>query len=469
MPSLSKIEISNYRAFYESQTVPIAVNNGRPGGGLTVIVGANNSGKSTILDALLLLKQGAKVPREERHGTDTVIIKLEDTDGGVRTISNTDGGSQLSKTGNCPFDDGSFEFAPSRRHWSPRFRGESDTSAFRQNSYTVGRPDGMDDRLGARLASINRDTAKKERFNSLLRGLLPTFNTWTVETDNNGDFIEYTTRGGASHQTNRFGDGLISLFRIVAHLVETDASCILLVDEPELSLHPQAQRALAHLLSEASSTRQVIISTHSPHFVRWQDIEAGAKIVRVQKRGDVKSQAFFISDSTSYSERLSGLLRDWHKPMLLDAVAKELFFADNVVFVEGQEDVALLNRFIASEDIHTNFEFFGYGSGGAGNIRTFLGMAKDLGLEAAAIFDGDKAELAGACRCDFPNFKIEVLPTDDIRDKFKQEIVGGRCLDTAEVVKEGIFDSSGYVKENNTAQLLSLIRGLVTHFDRPIA
>jgi hypothetical protein len=44
-----------------------------------------------------------------------------------------------------------------------------------------------------------------------------------------------------------------------------------LIDEPELDLHPQMQKKLALLLSEEAKTRQIIVCTHSPYFINWED------------------------------------------------------------------------------------------------------------------------------------------------------------------------------------------------------
>jgi len=50
--SLSSIEILGFRGFATKQKLEIALPDGNtPGSGLTIIVGANNSGKSTITEA----------------------------------------------------------------------------------------------------------------------------------------------------------------------------------------------------------------------------------------------------------------------------------------------------------------------------------------------------------------------------------------------------------------------------------
>jgi predicted ATPase len=44
---------------------------------------------------------------------------------------------------------------------------------------------------------------------------------------------------------------------------------VTLIDEPEVSLHPEMLRLLAELMREASSRSQLIVATHSDRFVRF--------------------------------------------------------------------------------------------------------------------------------------------------------------------------------------------------------
>lgn len=49
---IKSLEIAGLRGFGKPQTVKFALPKGEPGSGLTFIVGANNSGKTTIFEAI---------------------------------------------------------------------------------------------------------------------------------------------------------------------------------------------------------------------------------------------------------------------------------------------------------------------------------------------------------------------------------------------------------------------------------
>ena len=44
---------------------------------------------------------------------------------------------------------------------------------------------------------------------------------------------------------------------------------VTLIDEPEVSLHPEMLRILADLMREASERTQLVVATHSDRFVRF--------------------------------------------------------------------------------------------------------------------------------------------------------------------------------------------------------
>jgi hypothetical protein len=104
----------------------------------------------------------------------------------------------------------------------------------------------------------------------------------------------------------------------------------------------------------------------------------------------------------------------------LDIVAKEIFLMDKVLFLEGQEDVGLIQKFIDDNNIAINFSIFGYGSNGDNKIPCYFEIAKNLGICAAAIFDkGVSGEILKAAKNfeELGKFKVMVSPYDDIRYK----------------------------------------------------
>jgi predicted ATP-dependent endonuclease of OLD family len=140
---------------------------------------------------------------------------------------------------------------------------------------------------------------------------------------------------------------------------------------------------------------------------------------------------------------LRWLVDDWQKPNLLDAVAREIFFADGVIFFEGQEDVGLLKKFAVDRQL-TALPAFGYGAGGAGNIEYFLRMARDLGIPSAAVFDGDHAEVKEKVASDFPRKLDRVAASARHEGQLKRDNQG---KETKEIDKEGIFDRHRVVKQ----------------------
>lgn len=65
------------------------------------------------------------------------------------------------------------------------------------------------------------------------------------------------------------GSGEVAVTSCVVQVLGTDRGTLVLLDEPEVSLHPGAQERLLAFLSREARTRQlqVVFSTHSPHLV----------------------------------------------------------------------------------------------------------------------------------------------------------------------------------------------------------
>jgi predicted ATP-dependent endonuclease of OLD family len=440
MPTIRSVSIEHYKGFFERRDIGFAQPNGRPGGGLTILVGPNNSGKSSVLNAVRLALTPRHVDVEHRHAGKLLQISITNDAGTVKTLSNPDLGANVVVNGgiNAWPQSKDFRLIPSRRSWSPYTSSETmDTNSYWQNAINRQAGGGDDTFLVSRVAGLATD--ERLKFENILRELLPQLNSWKIELSRGQTFILYETKSGAKHAADLFGDGMSSLFRIALALTDSIEGQVIAIDEPELSLHPQAQKLLAAALSRYADHLQLLITTHSPYFVNWNDLANGAKVYRLTQE-DAGITVGVLQEQTL--EDIRGLVDDWQKPNLLDVVSREIFFADEVVFFEGQEDVGLLKKF--AEDRHLPYlPAFGYGAGGAGNIGYFLQMARDLGVPAAAVFDGDHEVLKTKTAASFPENFIELLPAPDMRDKLKRDSQG---KDTNEIDKAGIFDRHGIVK-----------------------
>ncbi|QWG21460.1 AAA family ATPase [Bradyrhizobium sediminis] len=449
MTYLSELSIEHFRGFLAKQTVSFALPNEQPGSGLTILVGPNNVGKSTVIEALRhVISPPGLVDRNERHLDNALRISIRDTATGYREITNPGLSANIAASGSAHPRTEIFRFIPSRRPWAPR----TNTHTIESKQYWIQRTHqtrNEDAHLISRLNSFPPE--EKVAFNQALRRLVPQLLDWKIEYSDGHTYLEYVTINGAAHTANLFGEGIASLFRIVLALYDPDESFVV-IDEPELSLHPQAQKRLAKFISAQAAHRQIVLCSHSPHFINWADLAAGAAVYRLrQDRYGIHLHR--LSDDTI--AMLNKLVDDWQKPQLLDTVAREVFFADEALFLEGQEDVSLLGRFIEVENL-PQIQLFGYGTGGSRNFRSFLSMAADLHIPSGAIFDRTSKGDYDKIRATFPGVRLELLQADDIRDK---------PATSERRSVEGVFSRAGDMKSEFRDYLIGLLREFRDYFD----
>lgn len=110
-------------------------------------------------------------------------------------------------------------------------------------------------------------------------------------------------------------------------------SHIILFEEPELFLHPQAQEQFLDDLIAVSESDQILIATHSSHLIRFEYVD---QLVILRRSSPVDPTRFFVAKQewvASRSERSE--LKDIE---LLSAEISKMFFADKIVLVEGSAD-----------------------------------------------------------------------------------------------------------------------------------
>ncbi len=118
-PHLTELKIHGFRGYAIEQSIKFAAPNGKPGSGLTIVVGANNSGKSTIVESLTAVSQrGAPSFSEMQRNRDADhLVKISMTDNtGNKWVLATAGGSEATFTGEHTNPKGHQIFVlPSRR------------------------------------------------------------------------------------------------------------------------------------------------------------------------------------------------------------------------------------------------------------------------------------------------------------------------------------------------------------------
>ena len=155
---------------------------------------------------------------------------------------------------------------------------------------------------------------------------------------------------------------------------------LLLIEEPELYLRPQAQRYLYRLLRQfAEGGNQVIYSTHSPAFLNVAHLD---ELVFVERRAGGSTRAL-QPEPVSPDE-------DFRVLSEFDAERAELFLARAVVLVEGQtEKLALPFVFDALGHDVDRAGISIIECGGKWNIPLFARVCRAAGVPFVAVYDSD--------------------------------------------------------------------------------
>lgn len=415
-----KFCISDFRCFSKEQSLYLGMpDSDKSGSGITYIVGSNSSGKTTLIEGLWMNDQIKIRSSEMRTPKGPKFCLFDENEQVKRKLQLVRDDSYTLLEDPKPPQHELFEIIPSRRHWSSTASGSQAASAVLDSS-RADNPRTQQNNIATShiLKDIERDNEKYKEFTSLVKQVIPEFTKWSIGYEEH-EYIEYTSSEGIKHKTDFLGDGVISVIRILAHLFERRPSGII-IDEPELSLHPLAQKKLIKLIAEFAKNRQIVISTHSPYFISWEYIQNGAVLNRVMKANDTSSEIFTIKDFEKYAKFLKGA--NWKQPYLMDIVSKEIFFQDNILFVEGQEDAGLLKNEFEGEEIN----IFGYGVRGFQQFEFAFQLASDLGIKKACVLIDAPTEsseiknenaIKKNLESNFKHYKVVQWDRTDIRDK----------------------------------------------------
>ena len=174
---------------------------------------------------------------------------------------------------------------------------------------------------------------------------------------------------------------------------------IILIDEPGLFLHAQAQRDIYKKLLDTGKDNQVLFTTHSPYLINSDELHRLRLVQKTEAEGsNIVAQIHKVSDHETMTPIYTAI------GLNIGEGIQDQTYKNNIV-VEGMSDYYYLTAF---QNIlkHKKFKIvFGGGSGKMGVVGSIL---TGWGCEVLYLFDNDKGGTDGK-----KNLKSKWFVSDD--------------------------------------------------------
>ena len=223
-----------------------------------------------------------------------------------------------------------------------------------------------------------------EEFAGLVASTWPGMEIRTPERTGMRELSMFVSEDRFDRELYWVGFGFQIWCQLLTHLHRASKASLIIVDEPEVYLHPDVQRRLLGVLKEAGP--DVMLATHSTEIIAEAD---PADIVLIDKN---KFSAERIRDVAGVQKAMNVL--GSQQNITLAALARNR----RVMFVEGDYDFSLLRRFAKQRgmgDLAASLGLTAMPSGGFGSWQRITaladGIAQALGAELliGAIYDRD--------------------------------------------------------------------------------
>lgn len=243
---------------------------------LTLLTGLNSSGKSSVIQAILMLENASKSNEVllSGHG-DIAELKNSYTEELSITAGFPNGAEVIIEDGNTRFED-DVEFPEIIYISADRFGPEATLPVFIGKNYTLGKKGENilkciehynDDIIPA---SLRHKDAEGDTFGFNLEAWLGVVSPnikFRKQLQKLSD-TSYATFNG--HRAKNVGFGLSYTLPVLTALLlgKVIPYCLVMIENPEAHLHPRGQTEIGRLIALcAKSGVQVIVETHSDHLI----------------------------------------------------------------------------------------------------------------------------------------------------------------------------------------------------------
>lgn len=217
-------------------------------------------------------------------------------------------------------------------------------------------------------------------------------------------FFEQATPAG------KLSDGYRAFTGILGALYATNYKAIF-IDEPEAFLHPTLSRTLGRKVSQTASGKCLLAATHSVDFLMGA-IESGVKATIVRLQRNNSTAAASLLDSQDLIE----LMND---PLLRSNNVLSGLFAQSVVVCEADADRAFYQeintRLLLAGDKRGIENALFLNAQGKHTIPKIVRMLRKMGVPTIGIYDLDVLKEGGkvwtrtASACGIPSIRMETL------------------------------------------------------------
>lgn len=164
-------------------------------------------------------------------------------------------------------------------------------------------------------------------------------------------------------------------------------SVYFIFEEPELFLHPHAQRELYSTLVDLSNTdNQVLLCTHSSSFINLVNYKSICIIKKDNQEEGTKAFQYLYELFDNEEDKKNFNLIYWLNPD-----RSELFFAKKVILVEGSTDKTIIPFLAKSIDVF-KYDYSLIDCGGKSCIKNYIQLLNCFNIPYIVVYDKDHQE-----------------------------------------------------------------------------